>query len=260
MTESDAHEIRTVALDDHPLSEIAVVVRRNPRARHVRLHVEAGGEVRASIPKRFALWRLDAIVRDRAEWLNEAVTAARLTARSTEIDLLAGDPVRLLGTWYRTEVVEVTKRSRCVFMDDRLVIHVKPGHDPYDVLETWYRNEARKTIVERVEHYAAAFGFEYRALSIRDQRTRWGSCSVEGNLNFNWRLVLAPLWVLDSIVVHELCHLTHMDHSDAFWSLLDQLYPRHREANEWLAKHGPALSIVRATSTPTRPGKPVSLF
>lgn len=253
-------ETHRVVLDEELMSEVEVVVRRDRRARHVRIQVEPDGEVRASIPWRFRLSELEEIVRERAAWLVTSVTAARLTAQSTRIDLHGGDPVRLLGQWHATELRSVRRRPGCRFEGERLVIATRAHDDPYDVLEKWYRQQARDTIAERVAHFAEQFGLRYGALSIRDQRTRWGSCSQEGNLNFNWRLVLAPLWVMDAIVVHELCHIDVLDHSERFWSLLEQRYPRHAEAQEWLRRHGPALSISRARRALAKPGRPVALF
>jgi predicted metal-dependent hydrolase len=250
----DTAELRTIALGHRDLPEVTVDIRRHPRARHVRLHVEDGGTVRASIPRRFALHRLDAIVRERADWLAENLRNATHAVRATEVDLAAGGPVRLRGQWYPVRIVTGGRaRGRIVHADTSPAVEltVPAGKDPYDVLERWYRQEARETLTERIEYWSAQFALEYGAVSIRDQRTRWGSCSWDGDLSFNWRLVLAPGWVLDSIVVHELCHIEEHNHSDAFWNLVHTRYPRHDEASDWLKEHGPALRFTRPAATPS---------
>jgi predicted metal-dependent hydrolase len=95
------------------------------------------------------------------------------------------------------------------------------------------------------EEEAAELGVEYRRIEIRDQRTRWGSCSPRGTLSFNWRLVLAPFEVLDYVVVHELCHLREPNHSPRFWRLVASRRPEWHAQRDWLRVHGPELLAFR---------------
>ncbi len=112
------------------------------------------------------------------------------------------------------------------------------------LLESFYRNKAREVLTDRVRYYQPFIGKPVRSISIRDQKTRWGSCSSKGGLNFNWRLILAPPAVLDYVVVHELCHLLHMDHSPAFWAEVAKLCPNYKECRKWLRDNGSTLRIV----------------
>ena len=107
------------------------------------------------------------------------------------------------------------------------------------------RSAARKLIGSLVAREAAALGVSYGRVAIRDQRSRWGSCSSRGTLSFNWRLVLAPLEVLDYVVVHELCHLRHADHSPRFWRLVQERRPGFAEQRAWLREHGAELRAFR---------------
>ncbi len=102
-------------------------------------------------------------------------------------------------------------------------------------------NRARKEIPERVAHYAPLVGVSYGRISIRRQRSRWGSCSSKGNLNFNCLLLLAPPEVLDSVVAHELCHRKHMDHSERFYAELLRVFPDYRAQERWLKENGELL-------------------
>ncbi|MCM1173787.1 MAG: M48 family metallopeptidase [Blautia sp.] len=110
-------------------------------------------------------------------------------------------------------------------------------------LENRYKEAARSYIPQRVAYYHDMTGGVYRRVSIRDQKTRWGSCSSKGTLSFNWRLMLAPPAVLDYVVVHELCHLTHMDHSAAFWQAVEAVCPDYRALRKWLKEHGSELAL-----------------
>jgi predicted metal-dependent hydrolase len=100
------------------------------------------------------------------------------------------------------------------------------------------RREARERISLIAQSEAMALGVSYARISLRDQRSRWGSCSTTGTLSFNWRLVLAPHDVLDYVVVHEICHLLEMNHGPAFWALVARRRPGYLEAKEWLDEHG----------------------
>lgn len=102
-------------------------------------------------------------------------------------------------------------------------------------------DRARKVIPERVRHYAPLVGVDYGRITIRSQRTRWGSCSSKGNLNFNCLLMLAPQEVLDSVVVHELCHRKEMNHSDRFYREVLKVFPEYKKWDKWLKDHGPEL-------------------
>lgn len=110
-------------------------------------------------------------------------------------------------------------------------------------LEKKYIDAAREYFPKRVAYFHSFTGGAYKRITIRDQKTRWGSCSAKGTLSFNWRLMLAPPAILDYVVVHELCHLTHMDHSAAFWQAVETVYPDYRNARKWLKEHGQELVL-----------------
>lgn len=112
-----------------------------------------------------------------------------------------------------------------------------------DALEKRYREAARSYFPKRVQYYAGILHVTYGNITIRDQKTRWGSCSSRGNLNFNWRLMLAPPRVLDYVVVHELCHRKHMDHSPAFWQEVGNLLPDYKTLRKWLKDNGNTLIL-----------------
>lgn len=112
-----------------------------------------------------------------------------------------------------------------------------------NALEKRYKDAARSYIPQRVAYYHAMTGGLYERITVRDQKTRWGSCSSKGTLSFNWRLMLAPPAVLDYVVVHELCHLTHMNHSPAFWQAVEEVCPDYRALRRWLKEHGDELVL-----------------
>lgn len=107
--------------------------------------------------------------------------------------------------------------------------------------EQVYRAQAAEIFARKAAYYAARMGVTYQRIVIRDQKTRWGSCSSRGNLNFNWRLVLAPVPVLDYVVIHELAHRREMNHSPRFWSIVAEMMPDYQTHRKWLRDHGDSL-------------------
>ena len=104
-----------------------------------------------------------------------------------------------------------------------------------------YRDKARDIFEQKVSYYARMMGVSYGRIAIRDQKTRWGSCSGEGNLNFNWRLIFAPAGVLDYVVVHELAHRKEINHSPRFWKVVEDTMPEYRKYQKWLKENGRGL-------------------
>jgi predicted metal-dependent hydrolase len=115
-------------------------------------------------------------------------------------------------------------------------------------IERWYRRQATTQLRVVAGRESARLDLRYRSLAVRDQRTRWGSCSAEANLSFNWRLVLTPPEVLEYVVIHELCHLRVANHTKAFWRLLEAALPGWQGPASWLADHGGELRAYRPSA------------
>lgn len=107
-----------------------------------------------------------------------------------------------------------------------------------------YKKMARDVYEQKTAYYAKRMNVTYGRIAIRDQKTRWGSCSSAGNLNFNWRLILAPAGVLDYVVVHELAHRRQMNHSARFWSVVEEEMPDYKRYVKWLKEHGRELMLL----------------
>jgi predicted metal-dependent hydrolase len=111
------------------------------------------------------------------------------------------------------------------------------------VFTQWYKEQAYEVIEKRVNVFSYQYGFSPRQVKISSARTRWGSCSPNGTLNFSWRLVMAPLEVIDYVVVHELAHLHVKDHSSRFWQEVEKIMPDYKDRRKWLRIHGEKLSL-----------------
>ena len=108
----------------------------------------------------------------------------------------------------------------------------------------WYTTQANSLIAERVQWYAAKYGFEYHQVKITKAKTRWGSCSPNGNLNFSWRLIMAPMQAIDYVVVHELVHLHEKNHARGFWAQVEAILPDYVQQVRWLKSNGYRLKLA----------------
>jgi predicted metal-dependent hydrolase len=143
------------------------------------------------------------------------------------------------------DVVSVIESHRGWIAAERAKQRPRLRLDPRHISETDARAAVRELVAMLVDEEAPELGVEPARIQIRDQRSRWGSCSTRGTLSFNWRLVLAPFDVLDYVVVHELCHLREPNHSRRFWNLVEERRPEWRSHRDWLHEHGPELLAFR---------------
>jgi predicted metal-dependent hydrolase len=212
-------------------------IRRSDRASRVRVSVDAQGDVEVVLPRRSPVSAASAAVIELRPWIERrlaetSAVRAAIAARGCTLPYL-GAPLQLRAEPGRTRV---HRRG------DTLLVPADGEHAPA-AIERWYRRAAAKEIAPRLDAATRALGTTYTKLSIRSQRTRWGSCSASGAMSFNWRLLLAPAPVLDYVVWHEACHLRVMDHSPNFWALVRRHCPDYEEHRRWLRHQGSTLVL-----------------
>ncbi len=213
---------------------VDVRVRRSKRARRASVCVAPGEPVEVVLPQRMAERHVAEILAEKQQWIRRQLR--RVSAFEAREDELGLD---------RPGVVWV--HGHPVTVDDQLTPSERSSEE--SVLR-WYRREARRRIARLLEREARLLEVAPGRLSIRDPKTRWGSCSSGGGLSFSWRLLLAPLAVLDYVVVHELCHLRELNHSPAFWRHLERARPAHRVQSDWLGRYGHELHRYRPVLGP----------
>jgi len=214
--------------------ELDVVFRRHVKARRLVLRLNPEGTAAVvTVPRGASRNRALDFVHLSAPWLK-----TRLEQRGKNIELLPGNRIPLRGEDH--EIRHVASRRGTVTLDPvTKLIHV-PGelpHIPRRLLE-WLKALARAELAAASEKYASAMDVSYRRISIRDQRSRWGSCSASGDLSYSWRLILTPSYVLDYVAAHEVAHLKHLDHSASFWRLVLTRCPEASRAKKWLKANG----------------------
>ena len=236
----------TLAIDGQ-LVEITVKV--SPRARSYRLTVPHHGNPVLTLPKTGRWTEAESFLGRHRGWL-----AARLKRSAPRTSFADGEMVPLRGVPHRIHATgRLRGRVEVSEIDGELSLLV-PGeaaHIPRRLTE-WLKTEAQRDLAERSDIHALTLGVEVKSVSMRSQATRWGSCSSSGRLNYNWRLILAPPFVLDYVAAHEVAHLEEMNHGRRFWSLVHMLCPEAAMARSWLKMHGNALHLYG----PERRGRP----
>lgn len=214
---------------------IEVRLRRSARARRLTLRVSSlDGRVTLTLPDRVRLSEARAFAESRRPWIEEV--------RERAPDTVPVVPGVCLPVGGRMVVLEARHGARAGLHDTRLVVpERRPAHAALGVLKT----EARMRLARASDRHASALGLAHRAISMRDTRSRWGSCTADGRLMFSWRLVMAPAEILDYVAAHEVAHLRHMDHSPAFWSVVASVCPDWKAHRSWLREHGPGLHRYR---------------
>ena len=231
---------------------IDYALRRSTR-RSIGFMIDDDG-LRVTAPRRCSQLDIDNAIRAKGRWiLTKLLERGERRAQQKErapIEWKDGARLPHLGG----EIVlrlEQAARSHCRFDPEHkeLWIGVVPGLSEWQLKERvklWFQAEAKRLFTERLDHFAPRLGVSYRALALSSAGTRWGSCTIEGNIRLNWRLVHYPLALIDYVVAHELAHLREMNHSPAFWATVGEVYPDYDGARLALRKRSHEMPVLFA--------------
>ncbi len=216
----------------------SVVIRRSARARRISLKVDLrNGTVTLVLPPRATVAAGERFLSEQRQWV-----AQRLAALPAAQPLMDGAVLPYRGM---PHVIRHRPEARGTVWIEGSEIHVAGAveHLPRRLTD-WLKRQARAMFEPRVLELSASIGKRVRRVTVRDMKTRWGSCSSEGQLSFSWRLILAPDTVAEYLVAHEVAHLLHMDHSPRFWAAVDRLTPHRRSGEAWLKRNGATLHRI----------------
>ncbi|MDF2892841.1 MAG: family peptidase [Clostridia bacterium] len=162
------------------------------------------------------------------------------------------DNIMYRGQAYEVKLISYPgKTNQIIFRDNKFNVYInnklqggRATQEAAQHLKSWMTERAEEVIKKRTHEYSNLIDVSYNTIRIKDTKTRWGSCSSKGNLNFNFRILMAPEQVMDYIIVHELCHLKHMNHSKEFWNTVAQYMPQYEKQKEWLKVNGMKLYTI----------------
>jgi len=218
----------------------AIAIDRLVRSRRktIALIVELDGSLTVRAPLKAPKRQILALVQEKADWIRAKQALANEKYPEQPVHRFEpGESFLFLGKSYPLEWVE-RSRPALALEDGRFLLARSAHPKAAQAFRNWYRNQARRVLAERADHYAGKWGLQYGRIRISSARTRWGSCSGRGTLSFPWRLVMAPLQVVDYVVVHELAHLEFRNHSKDFWARIAEWMPNYREKIQWLEDNG----------------------
>jgi predicted metal-dependent hydrolase len=230
---------------------IPLTISESKKSKCIRLLVDMNG-FKVVKPERASSGEIRTFLNDNRKWIvKHYIKFLELRKSIEHAKRKSKGKILFKGSQYDLLInLHDKKRSVISFEQDKLCISINGYNEGMkkdrkeliseteSLLKKWYIEQARELLTERAKYYSSITGFNFSRIAIRDQKTRWGSCSAKGNLNFNWRLVMAPSWVSDYVVVHEICHLKRMDHSKAFWQMVEKYMPHYKEAKKWLKVNG----------------------
>jgi predicted metal-dependent hydrolase len=214
---------------------VSLLLVQHPRARCYLLRLRPDGTVRVTVPRRGSMAHAKEFVRQHIGWLEQQLVkqAALPQARNT---WTAGTEI-----YYRGEKVRIETEGDELFRFGTERLTAKDGNDLRPTIEKHLRQQATKELPTRVMELAELHGISVERVTVRNQRTRWGSCSRRGTISLNWRLIQTPTLVRDYIILHELAHRRQMNHSQKFWDEVTRLCPGYLEAEKWLKGHAALL-------------------
>lgn len=210
------------------------------RRRSVVLSVARDATLTVRAPLRTSVDFIESLIEGKLKWVKRVMRRMREQSLANAHWYEAGERFWYLGHEYVLRSAEKASRS-LVFSSDGFVLARNSQYRAKSVFSSWYKREAKKVLSERVAFFARENELQYRSIKINSARTRWGSCSGNGGLNFSFRLVMAPLSVIDYVVVHELSHLVHHNHSQAFWRKVASMLPGFETERRWLKQNGHVL-------------------
>lgn len=222
--------------------DVAYTICRSAKRRKLTISVERDRSVVVHAPADTSDEAIRRVVDAKQQWI---VEKTRHPQKYRELphppgkELVSGESALYLGRQYRVEVVADELNS--VQFRQRFLVPASKVSERRRVLREWYVAKAKEKLLPRASHFARSLGVEFRHARVVDNRYRWGSCTVKDSVNFNWRLIKAPTFVIDYVIVHELAHLIEANHTPRFWNIVRAQVPKTNEARAWLREHGQVL-------------------
>lgn len=247
MGKKQAIKLRSISVDGESYD---YYLRRSKRAKNLILHVDIEHGIEVVVPWYVAYRAAEKFVWDKRSWIVEAVGKYEdLKKRLPDRKYESGEELPYLGNQIELKIEKSSSARSKVDLQkvaaskDILSVSLGPRSGVSEVIERWYRKQARSLFALYANELSSQLGEKVSSISIRNQKTQWGSCSSAGKLSFNWRLLLAPREVAIYVVVHEVAHLKYKNHSKEFWQCVSKLDPRQKEHRMWLRKKGYTLVL-----------------
>ena len=211
------------------------------KRRTIALIIERDGSFTVRAPMRAPHVAIETFIQQKADWITRTRKKIKSIEPTVGKQYADGEKFLFLGSSFDLKLVGLQKHS--LHFDNGFTLRQSAQIKGEQVFTHWYKEQALEIISERVKQYSQQYNFTPKQVKISSAKTRWGSCSPNGTLNFTWRLVMAPLDVIDYVVVHELVHLRVKNHSSKFWKAVESIYPEYKKQRKWLRENGGKLNL-----------------
>ena len=222
--------------------DTAYTVKRSPKRKKLTITVERDRSVVVHAPESIPEETIREVVESKRQWIYEKTKHAQkyeVQPHPPGKELVNGESTLYLGREYRVEIIPTDLTE--IRFERRFLIPASLAGGRRRGLRNWYIERAKERILPKVGSIAATLGVDVASARIVDNRFRWGSCTVKDNVNLNWRLIKAPMFVIDYVIVHELAHLIESNHTPRFWNIVRTHAPTMEKARSWLRDHGQIL-------------------
>ncbi len=224
--------------------DITYTLRRSER-KTASIYIERDGQVSVYVPKELTDAQLDELLESKRKWVYRNLAEWEdLNAARAEREYVNGEGFLYLGRSYRLKIVD--QQEQPLLLKDGYFLLLSDNGSAPDadtIFKDFYREKGKQRIPDRVAFYQDRMGLKATSVKIMELQHRWASCTTDGKLNFHWKCIMAPLAVIDYIIVHELAHLIHPNHTDAFWNEVDKAMPEYQERKEWLRVNGAGMDL-----------------
>jgi len=222
--------------------KLAYTIQKSAKRHKLTISVERDRRIVVHVPEGMSDEKIRQVVESKRQWIYEKIAHPQKyqdLPHPPGKELVSGESASYLGRQYRIEVVKTGLAE--IQFKQRFLIPASQVGKRQEILKEWFIQKAKDKILQRVKRHAKELGVTYADVKIVDNLYRWGSCTVKNNVNFNWRLIKAPMPVIDYVIIHELAHLIEANHTPRFWNIIRAQAPTMERAKAWLKENGQLL-------------------
>lgn len=225
-------------------------IKISTKAKRIRITIK-NGNVIVTVPKGVSTTQARQFIETKQEWVKRHIQGPTSNKHVAKREYACGDKFPYMGILLELKTQNTQLKRIKVQREENVMMVSIPdfivGEKRKELIKnsimTWYKNEAKRVFKYKLDYYSQVMDLEYNRLRVKNQRTRWGSCSSKKNINLNWKILLAPNDVIDYIIIHELTHMKYMNHSQEFWQSVARYIPEYTSQKRWLKENGKNLSI-----------------
>ncbi len=218
------------------------LIRSDKRKKTISLIINRKGEIIVRAPVKTSMDEIEDLLKAKKRWIEKRLSIKQ-TFTNNKKEFVTGENFLYLGKEYTLEFVDNHNKKGITLKNGRFLISKEDKENAKRLFIEWYKKAARELILDRLNFYKRQLGFIPSGMKITGALSRYGSCSGKNNLSFSWRLIMAPLNIIDYVIIHEICHIKEKNHGPHFWGLVESIIPDYKQRRKWLKDHRHTLSL-----------------